>query len=250
MSQYFTEAILLSVRNWGEADKLVTVFSRDHGKITAIAYGCRRPSNRLAGIIQVFSQAELTMMQGKGLDTIKQGELKQSFRKIRENLDCMAYAAFVNELVAEFCPDRQPEPLVYDLLYHALSTITSRNPRLVALASAWQLLTLAGYQPLLDACAACGRPIEDDAWFSAEKGGIVCLQCEHQGLLPFGRAARKFTENLLAVDWENVQGFSVNGGVLYQNERILTGYVAYLLGKPLKSLTFIHQVSGVEAAHG
>nr|WP_092068462.1 DNA repair protein RecO [Dendrosporobacter quercicolus]NSL47105.1 DNA repair protein RecO [Dendrosporobacter quercicolus DSM 1736]SDL76325.1 DNA replication and repair protein RecO [Dendrosporobacter quercicolus] len=245
MSQYLTEAILLSVRNWGEADKMVTVFSRNYGKITAIAYGCRRPQNRLAGVMQVFSQAELSIMPGKGLDTIKQGELKQSFRKIKENLDCMAYAAFINELVVEFCPDRQPEPLIYDLLIHTFSTITNRNPRLVALASAWQLLALAGYRPQVDCCVHCGQTIgPDEAYFSAEKGGSVCLHCEHQGLLAFSPHSQAFTANLLGLDWENLQGFSVNGATLRQTEQILTSYVVYLLGKPLKSLNFIQQVAG------
>lgn len=246
MAQYFTEAILLAVRNWGEADKMVTLLSRDYGKITAIAYGCRRPKNRLAGSIQVFSQVDLSMMSGHGLETIKQCDLKQSFRKVREDLTIMAYAAFVNELVVEFCPERQPEPHVYDLLVHTLSTITKRNPRLVALAAAWQLLALAGYQPNFACCVICGQELKDDAYFSSEKGGIVCSDCDHQELSEINAKAKDFIEALLYIDWENIQSFSVSGSILVQSERILTSYIACLLGKSLKSLDFIRQVSNLD----
>jgi DNA repair protein RecO (recombination protein O) len=243
MAQYLTEAIILAVRNWGEADKMVTLLSRDHGKIIAIAYGCRRPKNRLAGAIQVFSQVELALMSGHGIETIKQCELKQSFRKIREDLQAMAYAAFANELVVEFCPDRQPEPYVYDLLVQVLTTITCRNPRLVALAAAWQLLALVGYQAQYDHCVICGQPLSQDAFFDSEKGGGVCKACKQQDLPEMSERARRFLDQLLYLDWEQPPSFTVSGAVLLQSEKILTGYITCLLGKPLKSLEFIKQVS-------
>jgi len=243
MSQYVTEAILLAVRNWGEADRMVTLFSREYGKVAAIAYGCRRPQNRLAGGMQIFSHVELSLMPGKGLDTVKQCEVKHSFRKIRENLNCMAYASFLAELVIEFCPERQAEPHTYDLLLGALTTITERNPRLVALAAAWQLLSIAGYYPEYKQCVTCGQSLGEAAYFSAELGGGVCTNCDHQNLPEFSAVAAGFIENLLHIDWENPNRFTVNGNILVQTENILIRYLVCLLEKPLKSLEFIKQIA-------
>ncbi|MEG6585835.1 DNA repair protein RecO [Dendrosporobacter sp. 1207_IL3150] len=242
MSQYSTEAILLAVRNWGEADRMVTLFSREYGKIAAIAYGCRRPRSGLAGAIQAFNQVELSITPGKALDTIKQCEIKHSFKQIREDLNIMSYAAFINELVVEFCPERQPEPHIYDLLLSAFSLISSRNPRLVASAAAWQLLTLAGYQPNLDNCVICGQNLTDKAFFSLDKGGSVCEKCDNNKLLGFDLSVRTFITNLMSIDWDNPQSFSINAATLIQSEKILTNYLSYLLGKPLNSLEFIKQI--------
>lgn len=249
MTQYETEAILIAVRNWGEADRMVTFLSREYGKVSAIAYGCRRPKNRLAGGMQLFSQADLLVMPGKSLDTVKQCEVKQSFRLVREDLSFMAYAAFVTEIISEFCPERQPEPLIYDLLVHVLSTITQRNPRLVALAAAWQLLALAGFNPEWGQCAQCGRAIDNNAYFAPKQGGILCSECEHDGLLTINSETTGFIENLQSLNWEKPPAFSVNGGVLVQSEKILVAYLIYLLEKPLKSLEFIRQVTSIPASH-
>ena len=100
--QYVTEALILSVRDMGEADRLAVVFSREHGKLSAAAYGARRPRSRLAGSVQSFSLVEVSLMPGRNLETIGQCEVKRSFRELREDITLMTYAAFLTELVN--CP--------------------------------------------------------------------------------------------------------------------------------------------------
>ena len=93
--QYVTEALILSVRDMGEADRLAVVFSREHGKLSAAAYGARRPRSRLAGSVQSFSLVEVSLMPGRNLETIGQCEVKRSFRELREDITLMTYAAFL-----------------------------------------------------------------------------------------------------------------------------------------------------------
>ena len=101
MAQYTTEGIVLGVRNWGDADKMVTIFSRERGRLKAAAFGCRRPRSPLAGGMQMFHVLELQLAEGQRLDTVKQCTLRQSFKPLREDLTAMAYGSFIAELALE-----------------------------------------------------------------------------------------------------------------------------------------------------
>lgn len=241
--QYSTEAILLAVRNWGEADKMVTFLAKDRGKVTAVAYGCRRPKSPLAGGMQPFSHLDLNVVNGNHLDTIKQCETITSFKKLREDLECMAYANFLAELVVEMCPEGHTEPEIYELLLSVFGVLSERNPRLVALAAAFQLLEYTGYQPAYKTCAVCGSTIVGDAYFSVEKGGCVCNKCHMVDMTVMPVKMQKFIQNLLQIDWEKPNAFSINGAVLVQTEKLLLQYLVAVLEKSLKSLAFIKQLS-------
>lgn len=243
MKDYQTQAILLAARDWSGADRVVTLFSREYGKITALAYGARNAKNRMAGVLQPFSHVDVAIQSGKSIDTIKQCELKQSFREIREDLTAMAYASFLAEIVAELWPEREPDPRVFALLIGAFTLITSRNPRIVAQAAAWQLLALAGFTPQLDRCVICQAECSPPAGFNAEAGGMVCADCGGQKSVIFLPQHKNFFEQMLMLDWAEPGHFTVTGSILTCTEQLLNSYLAYRMEKPLKSLSFIQMVN-------
>ena len=252
MIQYQTEAILLAVRDWSDADRMATLFSRQYGKIHAVAYGARRPRNSLAGSVQVFAHVEVVLSSGKVSDAIRQCEIKTSFRKIREDLFAMAYASFLAELVAELWPEREAEPKVFDVLLFAFKLMTERNPRLVALVCAWQLLSLAGYHTQYQKCAACGNDLTFPAIFDAQAGGGLCSAClqinrsNHLTTInDFTEDTALFIERILHVDMQNPDHFTVNKTTLIRVEKILTVFLTYILDKPLKSMSFIKHVAAI-----
>lgn len=245
MAQYQTEAILVGVRDWGDADKLVTLFSREYGKIIAFANGARRPKSPLAGGMQMFTHLEVTLSPGKNSDAVKQCEIKHAFRKLQEDFNCMAYATFIAELTAELCPERQPEPYIFDLLLEVFQIITTRNPRIVALAWAWQLLSIAGYYPEFSRCIICGQVLSFPAYFSAANGGCICEQCKRPGFPEVNEKMNEFIQCLSHLDWHNPSCFTVNGTILVQTENILMEYLKHCLDRPLRSMDFIKQVATV-----
>lgn len=245
MAQYQAEAILVAVRDWGDADKIVTLFSREHGKIIAFANGARRPKSPLAGGMQLFTHLEVMLLSGKNCDSVKQCEVKHSFRQLQENFNCMAYGAFIAELTAELCPERQAEPHIFDLLLTVFHVLTVRNPRITALAYAWQLLFITGYSPDFGQCTLCGSEISFPAYVSFTNGGCVCAQCEHHGLPVINESMNNFIQCLLTLDWDNPGCFSVNPTILVQTENLLLGYLMQCLDKPLKSMNFIKQVASL-----
>ena len=245
MAQYQIEAILVAVRDWGDADKIVTLFSREHGKIIAFANGARRPKSPLAGGMQLFTHLEARLMPGKNCESVKQCEIKYAFREVQEDFNCMAYGAFIAELTSELCPERQPEPQVFDLLLAVLHILKKRNPRMVALAYAWQLLSITGYYPEFDRCTVCGQALSFSAYFSFASSGCVCSSCEHYGLPEFSEKTSNFIKCMLHLDWNNPGCFTVNSTTLVQTEKLLMGYLMHCLDKPLKSAKFIKQVAAV-----
>lgn len=243
MTQYETEAILLVVKDWGEADKMVTLFSREYGKVTAIAYGARRPKSRLAGGMQTFMHVDAVLMPGKNLDSIRQYESKNSFRLLREDLTSMAYGLFIAELVTELCPERQSEPPVFDLLLDIFALMSIRNPRLVALAGAWQLLSLTGFLPEYKKCVCCNQHLTDQAYFIVSAGGLTCSSCKAEESIEINASTVVFLDMLLNLDMQNPGHFKVSGKALLETEKMLSKYLLYHLDKPLKSLAFIKQVT-------
>ena len=244
--QYVTEAIVLSVRDMGEADRLAIVFSREHGKLSAAAYGARRPRSRLAGAVQSFSLVDIALMPGRNLETIGQCEVKRSFRELREDITLMTYAAFLAELVTELWPDRSPEPSAYDVLLGSFSLLLERNPRLVSLSGAWQLLALAGFHPEYERCVDCGQVLALPAFFDACAGGGVCPLCEHAGMQPLDDAVCGFVDKLLNVNWKQPPQFKVTGATLLQAEKMLIEFIAHRIERPLKSVRFIQMMKGTE----
>lgn len=245
MAQYQIEAILVAVRDWGDADKMVTLFSREQGKIIAFANGARRPKSPLAGGMQLFTYLEVTLAPGKNFDSVKQCEIKNAFRQLQEDFNCMAYGSFIAELTSELCPERQPEPQVFDLLLEVFQMLTLRNPRLVALATAWQLLAITGYYPEFERCTVCGQELTLPVYFSFENGGCVCSRCEHEGLREIDKRTSDFIGCLVEIDWRKPGNYTVNGAVLLQTEKLLMNYLLHCLDKPLKSMNFIKQVSSM-----
>ena len=245
MAQYQTEVIVVAVRDWGDADKIVTLFSREHGKIIAFANGARRPKSPLAGGMQLFTHLDVRLATGKNSDVVKQCETKHSFRHIQEDFNCMAYGTFIAELVAELCPEGQSEPGVFDLLVEVLTILSIRNPRIVALAWAWQILFIMGYYPDFKQCAVCGQELCWPAYFSCSSSGCICAKCEHDGFPEVSIKVYEFITCLLHVDWRDPAKFTVNGTVLMQTEELLMNYLLLCLDKPLKSMNFIKQVAGV-----
>ncbi len=246
MAQYTTEALVLSVRNWGDADKMVTFLTRERGRVKAAAFGCRRPRSPLAGGMQMFNHLEVQLSEGQRLDTVKQCTLQQHFKKLNEDLSAMAYGAFVAELALEFSPEHEPQPQVFDRLLEVFAAFGQRNPRIVALAAAYQLLEFTGMQLQYEQCVHCGRPIEGDAFFAQAEGGVLCQACGSAAaaeLFPAG--LRGLIIQLCRLNWNRQQAFRIKKEELLRAEKLLLDYLQSLLGRPLRSLVFIQQLAVV-----
>lgn len=248
MAVYSTEVLVLGVKNWGNADKIVTLLSPEYGLIRAAAYGCRRPKSILAAAMQPFSWLDIQLSRGEKMDTVRQCEHKGFFSDLYEDLTAMAYASFVAEFAKEIANEDEPQPEIYQLLLKVLPCMTKFNPRICALACAYQLLEFTGYQLHYFTCSLCGSEITGDAYFDFHQGGAICDGClitQRRATHNYNSSLRLFIQQLMNINWDSPQKFQVKGADLVHAEQILLNYVQNLIGKPFKSLAFIKQVTQI-----
>lgn len=151
-SNYYTdEAIVLRQKDWGPADKIVTLYTKGRGLVRAAAYGSRRLRSPLAGI-QPFGEIRVTLTEagaGSQLDTIRQYTSLNRNQAITEDIQRLAYGSLIAEVAARLSPEQVPDEAVYSSLAGALLALARRNPQLVAISAVIKLLRLTGWGEIL-----------------------------------------------------------------------------------------------------
>lgn len=243
MPLYTVNAIVLRRMNFSEADRIVTLYTREHGKISAIAKGARKPISRLSGATETLTYGKAALATGKNLEVITQIEVKESFPRIRADLKRLAYAGYMAELVDVLTEDRQPSIDLFDLLLSALYLMERPNdPEKIARMFELKLMRLLGYEPALDECLRCRKPLPTgDLFFSPSVGGVVCREC---GPLPddaieMPRAAIETMRSLLDADAPQVEQMEVPVSVMESIARVMRWYIRYRAERDIKSLDFL-----------
>lgn len=240
---YNTEGIVLRTRNMGEADKVVTLYTRDHGKVSAAARGARRPRSRLLGPTQVFTHGRYMLFKGRQLDTLSQGEIIHSYQKLREDLDDMAAAMYLTELMDLFLEDGEPSPDLFQLLQMTLQLGSAGRFPLALRIFELRLMALLGYEPQLQQCLSCGSQVMDAVAFSAE-GGVVCENCRSQvsRIRSIGKGTYEWMKRLSQWDLERAAILHPSPAVLQEIQTVMAEYIAFRLDRPLKSLQFLQSL--------
>jgi DNA repair protein RecO (recombination protein O) len=173
---YRDEGVVLRTIRLGEADRIVTLVTRAHGKVRAVAKGVRKTKSRFGARLEPLSHVSLLLYEGRELDIVTQAESLDHFRAIRDDLDRLARASSMLEVVDQVAQEREPSPRLYQLLVGGLRALAASDNPLVGAAFFWRLLSLEGAHPLLDQCAACGS-VEDLVAFDLAEGGALCRRC-------------------------------------------------------------------------
>ncbi|HEY7062906.1 MAG TPA: DNA repair protein RecO [Chloroflexota bacterium] len=176
---YTTEAIVLKRQNLGEADRIVTLYTPDEGKLRAVAKGVRRPASRLAGHVELFSLSLVQLARGRELDVLTQADTRAAFRNVREDLTRTSQAYYALELVDRFTPDRLEHRAIFHLLHELLETLDGPVPSPLALHHfTLHALAALGYRPQLAECVLCQAEIAPgNNYFSQPLGGVACPAC-------------------------------------------------------------------------
>ena len=173
---YRETGIVLRTMRLGEADKIVTIVTEGRGKVRAVAKGVRKTKSRFGGRLEPLSHVALQLYEGRNLDTITQVETVDHFRAVREDLDRLAKASTMLEVVDALVQEGEEDPRVLQMLLGALRTLEAAPSPLVVPAFFWKLLAHVGFRPLLDACASCASEVDLVA-FDLEEGGVLCRAC-------------------------------------------------------------------------
>jgi DNA repair protein RecO (recombination protein O) len=185
------QGVVLRTIRLGEADRIVTLMTEQHGKVRAVAKGVRRTGSKFGSRLEPFSHVALLGWQGRGdLDIINQAEVIDTFRAVREDLDRMTAAMSMLEVVDQVGQERHANPRLYAMLVGALGALAERDSPMVAAGFFLKVLALEGSEPVLDVCVSCGE--EDPELlvaFDLVEGGVLCRSCRRgRSLSPEGLA--------------------------------------------------------------
>ncbi len=193
MALYKVEGIVLRRRNLGEADRAITVLTRDRGRVTFVARGARRPRSRLGGRLEPATRFRALIAEGRTLDVVSQVEVIEAHTGLRADLGRLGATSVLLEFADRSLAERHPHPDVYRLLLVALSLVERGAGGLAWRWFAGRLLVLTGHRPAVGRCAVCGRRLRDAIAWSAVLGGTVHPSCgardPHVAALPQSVAA-------------------------------------------------------------
>ncbi len=174
---------MLRRTDFGEADRVLTFYTPQWGKLRAVAKGIRRPASKLRGHLELFTRAKLLLARGRNLDTITGAETSDPFHGLREEspevLERIKIASYLAELLDKSTEESVENRAVWDLLVGAFRALSDGvNPAMIARHYELRLLGYLGYQPNLDTCAGCDTPLQPlGNRYSFELGGILCPEC-------------------------------------------------------------------------
>jgi DNA repair protein RecO (recombination protein O) len=180
------DALVLRSTAYGEADRIVTLLTRRHGKLSAVARAARKSKRRFAGSLEGFALVSVELVLGSGeLARLQSARVVRAFPAILRELERMNVAGALLRLARELIPERADDPQLFEELVSMLEALERSDvpPALYQLAFQVRLLALTGFAPLLAACGACGRvpPAGKAAEFDPLRGCVVCQRCGGAG---------------------------------------------------------------------
>jgi DNA repair protein RecO (recombination protein O) len=243
---YATPAIVLRHRKLGDADKIVTLYTANFGKVDAVAKGVRRVTSRLAGSVEPLSHGSFMLAHGRSLDIITQAQPIETFQPLRDDLSRLSHALYAAELIDRATEERSENFALYRLLLDTLRRLClDSDLDLVLRFFELSLLGELGYRPQLQSCVICHDESKPDARFiTASSGGIVCDDCRPpeivlHGITPEALAALRI---LQSGSFSDVRELHLEPGTKEEMERHLRDSFHYALDRDVRSALFLDTV--------
>ena len=241
------EAVVLRHADWGEADRLLTLYTRERGKVRAIAKGARKIKSRKAGHLEPFTRVNLQLARGRDLLIVTQAETIDAYQPLREDLVKTGYASYLIELLDRFTYEEESENYsIFCLLTETFSRIAfEADPWLAIRYYEVRLLDHLGFRPQLFECANCREEIRAvDQFFSAAQGGVLCPRCGANlpGVWDVSMEALKYLRHFQRSSYVEAQRARPSPQVRNEVEMLMQRYFTYLLERELNTPGFIKQV--------
>ncbi|OPL16421.1 MAG: hypothetical protein AVO39_06105 [delta proteobacterium MLS_D] len=240
---------VLACRDYGEADRIVTFFTAERGKLKGIAKSARKSAKRFSNAIELFSLSQIIFSRRRAgtLYLIEDCHVVNHYSRIREDLEKTLAASYFIELIDLFSLEEKPAAHLFDHLKTFLDLLED-GPFSASLVRLFELrlLNLCGYEPALERCARCGVPLDtgEKIMFCAEDGGISCSRCRRDTAVGIrvsaGTVKTLITGKHLPPD--KLRRLVFSGQALRESEEILTRFIVHVLGKQPRSLHVFREV--------
>lgn len=229
-----------------EADRILTIYCREHGKLSVIAKAIRKPTSRLGFSLDQLSHVRLTLAHGRTLDTVTNAELIDGHLELSGNIKAFAYASHLAELVNRLTQERQENRLVFEILSGGIRAIADGlEPFAVARYCELSLFSILGFRIELYQCINCGRTLEAGTnAFSTRLGGFLCRECldEDRGAVPMSVNAQKYLRLLDRGGLDHTINRTIPVELQRELEAAMLGYARFHAERDLTSLAVLRSL--------
>ena len=250
--EYKTEAVIIRKTKSGEADRILTLYTPEYGKIDVFAKGIRRPKSKLAGHLELLTYSQINLARGRNLDTVIGAQTIDSFLNLKNDLMLTSSGLYAAELINQFSVAHVSSQQLFNLFLETLARLAkAESPDLTLRYFELHLLDLAGYRPQLQECVACKetlKPIENA--FCPGSGGILCPNCkfEQPSAFPISVDALKVLRLFQKSSFEVVSRLKIGADLGQELKVCLAAYIRYLLEREVKSATWMEALRDQLAA--
>jgi DNA repair protein RecO (recombination protein O) len=240
------EGVIIRHSDFSEADRLLTIFTREYGKIHGIAKGVRKSRSRKAGHVEPFTRTNLQLARGRDLFILTQAETLDGYANLREDLILLGYASYVIELIDRSTNDNEENRPLYNLMTKTLSRLNrGDHPNQATRYFEIRLLDYIGFRPQLITCMQCESEIQpEDQYFSAQQGGVICSNCGHRDpqVKPISMLALKYLRFFQRSSYRETSRATIPDEIFREMENLMQHYITFNLERSLNSPAFLRRI--------
>ena len=242
-----TKAIVLRETNYKESDKILTVLTPDLGRITVQARGCRKKGNGLSAACQLLVWSEMTLSEFRGRWTVTEAAVESEFRSLRSDLDKLALGSYFAEILESVVREESPADELLPLLLNCLYALDQLDKPLGQVKAAFELraMSLAGFEPLLDGCAVCGRE-PDVPRLNLTQGVLHCAECSGEAgdgiSMPLSREVLSAMRHILSCPGKKLLSFRLDEGSMTQLGDVCEAYLLTQTERGYRTLDYYKEL--------
>ena len=240
-----TMALVLRTVDYKETDKILTLLTRDQGKLTASARGCRKKGSAIAAGCQLLAWAEVVLYDYQGRWSVKEAAVERLFQGVRDDIERLALGCYFAEVTELLAVEGEENPELLSLILnslHALDKLPEKPLPLVKAAFEWKAMALAGYEPLIDGCAVCGAHPSENPRFHLREGVLHCAKCRGEvgeGIsMPLSLPALAALEHIVHGDPKRLFSFRLEGEPLKELADAAEAYLHTQLERGFSTLDY------------
>ena len=242
MALYRDEAVVIRTQKLGEADRIITLFTREHGRVRAVAKGVRRTKSKFGARLEPGSLVDIQLYVGKTFDIVTQVESLENFGDdLAADYQKWTIASTLLEAAERFTANEgEPALQQFLLLVGALKALAyqSHDPSLILDAYLIRSLSIAGYAPSMTICSRCEAP-GPHKYFSLVGGGSVCIDCKPSASATPAPETLNLMSHLLTGDWESADASEAK----HRREAsgLIAAYLQWHIERELRSLPMVER---------
>ncbi|MFD0682658.1 MULTISPECIES: DNA repair protein RecO [unclassified Paenibacillus] len=242
--QYRVQGIVIRSMDYGENNKIITLFTREIGKVAVIVRGAKKVKSRYSSVAQLFTCGDYLFFKSGQLGTLNHADIIESNHHLREELYKTSYASYIAELTDRMLGDQEANVFLYEQLLAAYQGLDSdKDMQIIVHIYEMKIWMQSGYQPELDECVSC-RSSSGEMRFSAGMGGILCERCRTKDpkALPLSAGTLKLIRLFARMDIRRLGQIDVKPETKESLKKLMRSYFDTHIGLVLKSRNFLDQM--------